>query len=926
MKQKVKLGRKLLGFLLTLAMVVGLMPGMSLTAYATDVTEYSLWVAGTRVTSENASNIDGSSKVSYNANTNTLTLDNYSNSAVQHENGNRNVITSKGDLNIVLKGENNLTNIGDESVLGIYCSSSGNLNISGEGSLNIETKYDCIQTDGNVTIDSGTITITGIGYGKGISSASGNVIINGGELTIINKSDCIYTNHGGTTINGGNITLKSTDSAGIYGERFTIAGGTVDVDAKTGGIRSAYETTISDGKVTVKAIGDGNNSFGISGGNSLKVSGGTVTAEATGNGDCNGIWGSKIAFEGGTITAVATGASNSNGISGGQITIKGGTVTAEATGTGENSSGINGFVSLQGGTVTAKGGKIGVLGELEILDTITSFIASGTEGAVDGWVQNKVAGTGWTDVDDTGAGVDIEVSSTYRKLSETYKKVKFPAEKKQAATITKVPTAKTLTYNGQAQELVTAGEAEGGEMQYAIGKDATTAPTEGWSAAIPSKTDAGTYYVWYKAVGDADHVDSDPAVITVTISDAASSETIPDISISALPDATEGEAYNQTFTATGTQPITWSITAGALPDGLDLASNTGVISGTPTSEGTYTFTVTATNAAGSASKELSITVQNGSTIVDQGGTAPNEEKTSVENSKSEVREMVSKEVTVNDSDTVRLILNTDSKDEDSLSGEEKEAADSIKKEAEGKGLTIGSFVDLTLFFEVKDSNGNRKDYQQLNETSSPLKVKFPIPQGLQKSGRLFSIYRFHGSTVELLGQGSGDAVYVDTDKFSLYAIAYEDGAATEEIEETEKKVVKPHTHTYAWDKVEATESQDGELRYQCTECYDILVRVPLSAYYVFNANTVDKINKAKQGETVKITTDRWISFHKMVFDALSARPDVSLEVSFLDGEYKGNRVTFTIPAGADNSDLFTENNFAGFMYLGNKYGLTTEEN
>ena len=164
------------------------------------------------------------------------------------------------------------------------------------------------------------------------------------------------------------------------------------------------------------------------------------------------------------------------------------------------------------------------------------------------------------------------------------------------------------------------------------------------------------------------------------------------------------------------------------------------------------------------------------------------------------------------------------------------------------------------------------------------------------------------------------------DKFSIYAIAYEDGAAPEETEESEKKVVKPHTHTYAWDKVEATESQDGELRYQCTECYDILVRVPLSAYYVFNANTVDKINKAKLGETVKITTDRWISFHKMVFDALAARPDVSLEVSFLDGEYKGNRVSFTIPAGADNSNLFTENNFAGFMYLGNKYGLTAEEN
>jgi len=36
MKQKRKIGRKLFGFLLTLAMVVGLMPGMSLTAKAAD--------------------------------------------------------------------------------------------------------------------------------------------------------------------------------------------------------------------------------------------------------------------------------------------------------------------------------------------------------------------------------------------------------------------------------------------------------------------------------------------------------------------------------------------------------------------------------------------------------------------------------------------------------------------------------------------------------------------------------------------------------------------------------------------------------------------------------------------------------------------------------------------------------------------------
>ena len=415
---------------------------------------------------------------------------------------------------------------------------------------------------------------------------------------------------------------------------------------------------------------------------------------------------------------------------------------------------------------------------------------------------------------------------------------------KTPATVKTPPTAKALTYTGSAQELVNAGKAEGGEMQYAIGKDATTAPVDGYKASIPTATNAGTYYVWYKAVGDATHSDSNPAVVTITISEE-----------------------------TPTEPET----------------------------------------------------DDGKTETEQKGSAPDNEKTSIDNDLTEIREIVSEEASVDDSDTVRLILNTNSVDESS--DENKEAVDSIKSKIEADNLNIGSFLDITLSYIVEDANGAKKSSGQLTELNGrSLSVRFPIPSKLQASGRLFRIFRFHNGEVEEVGSGKGEAVILSLDKFSLYAIAYEDGAATEETEESEKKVVKPHTHTYAWDKVEATESQDGELRYQCTECYDILVRVPLSAYYVFNANTVDKINKAKQGETVKITTDRWISFHKMVFDALTARPDVTLEVSFLDGEYKGNRVSFTIPAGADNSDLFTENNFAGFMYLGNKYGLTAEEN
>ncbi|MBQ9043293.1 MAG: hypothetical protein IJ111_10830, partial [Eggerthellaceae bacterium] len=88
---------------------------------------------------------------------------------------------------------------------------------------------------------------------------------------------------------------------------------------------------------------------------------------------------------------------------------------------------------------------------------------------------------------------------------------------KEAAVVAKPPVAEELTASGQAQALVTAATAEGGTMQYAIGKDADTAPTTGWGASIPTGTDAGTYYVWYKAVGDEGHLDSKAASVTVTI-------------------------------------------------------------------------------------------------------------------------------------------------------------------------------------------------------------------------------------------------------------------------------------------------------------------------------------------------------------------------------------------------------------------------
>ena len=87
------------------------------------------------------------------------------------------------------------------------------------------------------------------------------------------------------------------------------------------------------------------------------------------------------------------------------------------------------------------------------------------------------------------------------------------------------PAVNDLTYTGQAQALVSAGSTTHGTLVYSLTQDGT------YEAALPTGTDAGSYTVWYKIVGDDNHKDSAPASVSCSIAKESLTVTAKDKTI-----------------------------------------------------------------------------------------------------------------------------------------------------------------------------------------------------------------------------------------------------------------------------------------------------------------------------------------------------------------------------------------------------------
>ncbi|MFM5904280.1 MAG: beta strand repeat-containing protein, partial [Microbacteriaceae bacterium] len=126
------------------------------------------------------------------------------------------------------------------------------------------------------------------------------------------------------------------------------------------------------------------------------------------------------------------------------------------------------------------------------------------------------------------------------------------------------------------------------------------------SGGVVTGVAAGTCSITASQAGDSTYAAATSVTRTFTVIPKA-----PVISTASLADGTISSAYSQTLAATlgdGTYS-NWTLVSGPLPAGLTLNSATGVISGTPTTSGTYAVSFSVDSASQtSATKALSIVI------------------------------------------------------------------------------------------------------------------------------------------------------------------------------------------------------------------------------------------------------------------------------------------------------------------------------
>ena len=266
---------KALSWLLSFALVLGLMPGMSLTAWAAEKSLNGISADYTAQDGETlAGNLVGNHKISI-ADGATVTLKDATislGSGAEYAG-----ITCVGSATIVLEGENSVMGgIEDDmgTYPGIYVPDGSTLTIKGTGSLSASC---------NISAQYGGVAA---GIGAGYQIACGNIVIAGGTITAVGGYNAAAIGGGGLgncgyiTVEAGTVTANGGDYAAaigsgtgstcgnisITGGKVTATGGENGAGIGSGAYGSCISVTIQDTvtKVTATKGKGAPNSIGVS--------------------------------------------------------------------------------------------------------------------------------------------------------------------------------------------------------------------------------------------------------------------------------------------------------------------------------------------------------------------------------------------------------------------------------------------------------------------------------------------------------------------------------------------------------------------------------------------------------------------------------------------------------------------------------------
>jgi len=167
------------------------------------------------------------------------------------------------------------------------------------------------------------------------------------------------------------------------------------------------------------------------------------------------------------------------------------------------------------------------------------------------------------------------------------------------------PTPPSPIYTGQAFSHTFTANIDFGTLTFAVQALPLPPGLSLSSAGVVSgtPTTAGSYPITIRATAEAGGYEYSgflDFILVVADPDVAFTSSSP-------PGGVVDTPYSFAFTAGGDSGITYSLLSGTLPPGLSLAAD-GVLSGTPTTAGTFAFVVKATGAGSSAEQDATISI------------------------------------------------------------------------------------------------------------------------------------------------------------------------------------------------------------------------------------------------------------------------------------------------------------------------------